>query len=282
MAFIVRKVYSDTTIAKIKGLVVVKNLATNYGDLANTNVGDTIVFPQFASIGDAEEMTNFNGTTDTLTDEQLSQTSKEERIKQFGKSIFIRDFDKITMEANAIETASSEHSRLMARKEDSELITNCCDKTPLIYNTIANGKALTETELQASLGLFGDERNVEDFAGCIVNSLLLPSLYGMTGFIDATKTMAIMGNGIITHNIVGSYMGIPIFVSDKDTYNTTTSACNTYIIKKGALGYMEKRALMVEEDRQPKKGGSSIVANVVFATHLMADDGVVKITKAGA
>jgi hypothetical protein len=101
----------------------------------------------------------------------------------------------------------------------------------------------------------------------------------MAEFVDLTKSTTTVGNGIVRRGLVGFYNGIPVYLSNKNTYDTTLSETITYIIKVGALAYMEKRAIMVEEDRRPKAGGSDIVANLIYATKLVKDDGVAILRK---
>lgn len=270
------EIYGQMTQEKYVGKVVVRNLATDLGDLEG-QVGSKIMFPKFKTIGDAEDMTNFNGSTDQLTPEQLSQDGAEATIKQKGKSIFVRDYSSLTSLGNFIQNASDQTGTVIARAVDSDLCGEC-EGSPL-KSAVASGTAITEDEINTGLTLYGDDCNSEDFAGIIINSQLISSFLNMPLFVDATKTTAILGNGIVTRGILGSYRNIPIYVSDKNNYNATTKECSTYIIKKNSLAYMERRALEVETQRDANKGGSYIVANLVYAVKRTADDGIVVMKK---
>mgnify|MGYP000858723874 CR=1 FL=1 len=270
------EIYAQMAQEKYEGKVVVRNLATDLGDLEG-QVGSKIMFPKFKTISDAEDMTNFNGSTDSLTPEQLSQDGSEAIIKQKGKSIFVRDYDDLTSLGNFIQNASEQTGTVIARAVDSDLISECAS-SPL-KSAIASGTAITEDEINTGLTLYGDDCNSEDFAGIVINSQLISSFLNMPLFIDATKTTAILGNGVVTRGMLGSYRNIPIYVSDKNNYDSTAKECSTYIIKKNALAYMERRSLEVETQRDANKGGSYVVANLVYAVKRVVDDGIVLLKK---
>ena len=276
MALIKPEVYAPLTREKYEGRVIVRNLATDLGYLENTTVGAKVVFPSWKLVGDVEDMTSFNGTQ-RLKSEQLDQAFKEAIIKQIGKAVFIRDLDNVTVLGNMINEASNQTGIKIARKVDTDLIEEAL--TSPIKSATANAKAITGEELNSALQMFGDEADVEGIAGIVINSLLINSMLNMTEFVDATKTMAFAGNGVQTKGMLGYFRGIPVFVSDKGTYDSTKNECVTLIIKKGALAYMEKRGLNVEEERMASAGGSNIVANLIYAVKLVDDSGVVIVRK---
>jgi hypothetical protein len=277
MALIKPTIYANLVREKYEGKAVMRNFAVDSGELTGTTVGAKVSFPKWSTITDAEDMTNFNGSTDELTSVQLAQTASEATVKQIGKAIFVRDYDNVTALGNAIDEAAVQHGIVISRKVDADLATEAL--TTALYSVAATPTAITAAELNSTIGLFGDEQDVEEFAGIVINSLLLPSFRGMTEFVDMTKSNTTVGNGIIRRGLVGFFNGVPVYLSNKGTYDTTLSETITYVIKIGALGYMEKREIMVEEDRQPKKGGSDVVANLMYAVKLLKDDGVAILRK---
>lgn len=275
MALIKPNVYADIVREKYVGKAIMRNFALDVGILQNTTIGAKVIFPKFKTISDAEDMTAVGFTE--LTSDALDQTSSEATVKQAGKAVFVKDVDDVTALGNHIQEAGDQTGTVIARFVDTDLVTECL-ASPLKSAT-AGAAAVTAAELNTAFGLYGDEQDVEEFDGIVINSLLLPSFRSMTEFVDLNKSTANPNNGIITKGLVGLYNGIPVYLSNKGTYDTTLSECVSFIIKKGSLGYMEKREIMVEEDRQPKKGGSDIVANLIYAVKLIKDDGVVIVRK---
>lgn len=64
--------------------------------------------------------------------------------------------------------------------------------------------------------------------------------------MNATVTT---GNGLVRNGLLGFFRGIPVYVSDKGTYNGTSNECITFIIKKNALGYKMKKNIDIELEK---------------------------------
>ena len=269
MAFIKATIYADMVREKFEGKVKVLNLATDLGKLENVGRGDTISFPKWSLIGDATEMTK--GTP--LETEELQSTEQTVKVKQIGKAVRVYDSENYTSLGNQIDTGADMTAQVMARKIDSDLLANA--KLAPFQAPVANGKAITSAEIETAMLNFGDERDIEEFAGIVVNSLLIPSFYAMPEFTDATNTTTVAGNGLITNGLLGFYRGIPVFISDKETFDDATQSCITLIIKNGALGYMFAKDLDVELEREAKLKATDVVADAIYATALVKDDGVV-------
>ncbi len=275
MALIVPTIYADTVRAKYTGKVVIRNLAQDMGYLEGTIVGGTVTFPVFGTITDAEDMTA--GGFDELTPVSLAQTSDYATVKQLGKAVFVKDYDNLTALGNHVDEAATQTGIVIARGVDLDLLADAAS-TSLVTHTVAK-LAITPTELDAGLALFGDEQDTEEMAGIVIHSKLIASFYDMDEFVDVNKTYNIGApNGFMQRGIIGYYRHIPVYVSDKGiTWKTANSSCTSFIVKIGALGYMEKREIVVEEERKPRKGGSNIVSNLIYATKLVKADGVVMI-----
>ncbi len=276
MGLIKPEVYAPLTREKYEGRVVIRNLAKDCGYLENTQVGAKVIFPSFKLIGDVEDMTDWDGSQE-LKDEQMDQMLKEATVKQIGKSVFIRDLDDVTALGNMIGEASEQTGIKIARKVDTDLIAEAL--TSKLKVAVGDKNGLKAGDINMGLQMFGDEADVEDIAGIVINSLVINSMLNMPEFVDANKTFNMAGNGVQRKGLLGYFRSIPVFVSDKGTFDKTTSECISFIIKKGALAYMEKRAIKTEEDRRPKAGGSSVVANLIYAVKLVNDEGVVVLRK---
>lgn len=274
MALIKPMVYAPLVREKFEGKIKVGNLAVDLGYLTNTTVGETVTFPKWKLLSDAEDVVK--GTA--IGTESLDQDSSTATIKMVApKGTQIYDMDNLTMLGNAINEAAEQHGAVIARKLDADLITEAL--TSPLKSATANAKAITGVELLGALTLYGDERDTEDFAGIVINSLLLPSFIGMAEFTSVEKTYNTQGNGIVSGGVVGYFLGIPVLMTDKGTYDSATQECITFIVKKNSLGYMTKRDINTEEKREPEYKRSTIFSDMIYAVKLLADDGIVVVRK---
>lgn len=271
MAFIKEKIYADMVREKFEGKVKVLNLAVNLGKLENVGNGDTISFPKWSLISDATEMTK--GTP--LTTEELQSTEQTVKVKQVGKAVRVYDSENLTSLGNQVDEGANQTAMVMARKIDTDLLANA--KLAPFQAPVANGKAITSAEIETGLLNFGDERDIDLFSngGIVINSLLIPSFYAMVEFTDANNTTTMGENGLIRNGLLGFYRGIPVYISDKETFDNETQTCITLIIKNGALGYMFAKDLDIELEREAKLKCTDVVADAIYATALVKEDGVV-------
>ena len=271
MALIKPEVYAPIVTKKFKGRVVVEQLATDLGVLSG-NVGDTVSFPMFNKIGDCSELTKGN----EISVEELTQSESKATIKQVAKGVRIFDIDDLTALGNFVENASQQQAKVFVRKIDSDLLAEC-DKTTLKVATV-NEREITAENLNQGFALFGDDCETEDMAGIVIHSMLTPSFYHMEEFVDSTKTYnGVNGNGIVQNGCIGMFRGIPVFVSDKGTLDSTE--CKTYIIKKGALGKMYKRGINIEAERKASLKATDLYGDVIYAVKLLDSEGVVMLRK---
>ena len=276
MTLIVPEIYEALVRERYKGKSVMRQLSEDLGILQNTTVGGTVVFPQWSKLSAAEDMTAFTSETDRLEAQKLAQTSTNAEVKQYGKAIYVRDLEDMKALGDQVNEAAFQTGHVISRAVDKDLFDSALANVNDVIKT--TGGKITDAQLMAALNEFGDEQDVESIAGIVINSALIPSFVESPLFIDATTTTAagFIGNGIVTNGLLGFYRGIPTYLSNKET-ERTPGTYQSLIIKKGALGYMEKRALDVEEDRQPMSGGSNIVTNLVFANHIVRNADVVTI-----
>lgn len=273
MALIIPEVYSQVTREKFEGKIRVALLASALGDLKNTTVGDTIHFPKFKTIGDAT--TVVKGTPSAI--QSLDQDDSTAKIVMKDSIVRVYDIDDMTALGNQIEEASSQQAVVFARSLDQDLITEA-STTPLKTAT-ASATAITAAELDTALANFGDDADVDDMAGIVVNSRIDSSFYSMDEFVDVNKTFTQAGNGIVRNGMIGYFRGIPVFHSNHSTFDATSNECKSFIIKKNALAYMEKRAIDIKEEREEKLHASDIVGTYIYATKLIDDSGVIMLKK---
>lgn len=268
------EVYAPLVREKFEGKVKIGNMAIDLGVLTNTTVGETVTFPKWKLLSDAEDVVK--GTP--IGTESLDQDSTQATIKMVApKGTLIYDMDNLTALGNAINESANQHGALIARKLDKDLIADALT-SPLKSDT-ADAKAITGEEMLNAMTLYGDERDTEDFAGIVINSLLLPSFIAMPEFTSAEKTYTANGNGIVVGGVVGHFLGIPVVMTDKGTYDGTLNECITFIIKKNSLGFMTKRDINSEVERNASLKANTVYSDMIYATKLVADDGVVVVKK---
>lgn len=274
MALIIPEVYSQIVREKFLGKIRVALLATPLEDLPQfAQQGDTIHFPKWKTIGDATEVVK--GTASAI--ETLDQDDSTAKIKFIDKIVRCYDYDSVTEIGNQLEEASGQQAIVFARALDTDLCAEA-SKTPLKTATAA-ATAITSGELDTAIANYGDEADVDDMAGIIINSRLDSSFYAMSEFVDVTKTFTQAGNGVVRNGCLGYFRGIPVFHSNHGTFDSTTNECKSFIIKKGTLGYKEKKAIAIVEEREEKLHCSDIVGTYMYAVKLLADDGVIMLKK---
>lgn len=277
MSFIKPSVYASLVSEKFKGKVKILQLATDLGAIPEfASHGETISFPKWSLIGDVTEMEK--GIA--LIPEELSQTQSTATVKQIGKAIRVYDSENLTAIGNQLDEGARQTSIVMARKIDSDLIKEMLSSD--LKASVAKPKEITAAEIDNALQLYGDERDLDEFAGIVINSLLIPSFMGMKEFVDSVNTTVMANNGLIRNGLLGFFRGIPVYLSDKGTYDNGKNETISFIIKKNAIGYKMKKNLQVELEREAKLKATDIVADMIYAVKLIANDGVVVLRKTNA
>ena len=189
-------------------------------------VGETITFPVWKYIGDAADITV--GTA--MTAVQLEQTNSTCNYQVSSrKGVKVYDYDNVTALGRALEGASQQ-AESIARKIDTDLINDahfCFQK-----KQIAAKGTITEDELLDCLALYRDDRDTADFHAIVAHSTFGKSFYKMDGFMKKDVTYVADGNGIVMNGVIGTYMGIPVVLSDR-LYDATNTEGFLLFIKKG-------------------------------------------------
>jgi hypothetical protein len=266
---IVPDVYANLVREKIAGKVKIAQWAENLGSIVDKEVGETITFPVWSYIGDAQDIAP--GTDMTAVEmEQTTSTATIKMIAAPGVKVF--DYDNMTALGRAIDEGADQQATAVARKLDADLITEA-NKTAF-KKQIAAKNAITEDELLDCLALYGDDRDVNQFHGIACHSNFAKSFYKMDGFVKSDITYVKDGNGIVTNGIIGTYMGLPVVLSDR-LYDAANQEGYLLFIKKGSLGYMPKEVPFVESERHASNRSTIVYTSQVYATKLTDEAGIV-------
>ena len=266
---IVPEVYAQLVREKILGKVKVAQCAENLGSLVDKEVGETITFPIWKYIGDAEDIVP--GTP--MTAIEMEQTQTQATIKMIAaKGVKVFDYDNMTALGRALEEGANQQAEAVARKLDTDLIADA--RTTAFKKQIATKNTVTEDELLDCLALYGDDRDTADFHAIVAHSAFAKSFYKMEGFVKKDITYVADGNGIVTNGVIGAYMGIPVVLSDR-LYDNTNAEGFLLFIKKGSLGYMPKEVPFVETERKASERSTIVYTSQVYATKLTDEAGIV-------
>ena len=265
---IVPEVYSQLVREKIKGKVKVAQFLVNLGDL-HGKVGETLTMPKWGYIGDAKDW-NISTPMDVT---QMKQTSTQATIKAIqAPAVKVADYDNEVELGNAIEEAANQQAIAVGRKYDTDAIA-CALTSPLKYKLAAKN-TVTQDELIAMLGLYGDDRDTADFDAIVVHSSFAPSFYKMDAFVSRNLTMTTDGNGIAVNGCIGKFMGIDVVLSDR-LYDATNQEGFILMMKKNAISIIPKENPFAETSRNAGLRQTTIYLSQFYAMALTDDEAIV-------
>ena len=265
---IVPEVYSALVREKVKGKCKVAQFLVNRGDLKG-KVGETIHFEKWGYIGDAKDW-NPNTPMDVT---QMKQTQTTATIKAIqAPAVKVADYDDEVALGNAIEEAAEQQSIAVGRKYDTDAIA-CALTSPLKYQ-LATKNAVTQDEMIAMLGLYGDDRDSADFDAIVISSLFAPSFYKMDMFTSRERTMTTDGSGIAVNGVIGEFLGIPVVLSDR-LYDNTNTEGFILVMKKNAISIIPKESPFAEASRDAGLRQTTIYLSQFYAMALTDDTAIV-------
>lgn len=269
---IVPEVYAQLVREKIAGKCKVAQFMVTLGDL-HGKVGETLTMPKWGYIGDAVDW-DINTAMDKT---QMRQTSTTATIKAVqAPAVEVSDYDNEVELGNAIEEASNQQALGVARKYDTDAIA-CALESPLKYQ-LATKNEITQTELIAMLGLYGDDRDSADFDAIVVHSSFAPSFYTMDMFVKRDLTMTADGNGIAVNGCIGTFLNIPVVLSDR-CYDATNQEGFVLMMKKGAISIIPKEEPFAETARDASIRKTTIYLSQFYAMALTDDEAIVYAKK---
>ena len=265
---IVPEVYASLVREKIAGKCKVAQFLVNLGDL-HGKVGEIIQFPKYSYIGDGKDW-NINTPMDVTQMKQTSTTATINAIQ--SPAVKVADYDNEVELGNAIEEASSQQALGIARKYDTDAIA-CALTSPLKYQ-LATKNAVTQDEMIAILGLYGDDRDSVDFDAIVISSLFAPSFYKMDMFTSRERTMTKDGNGLAINGCIGEFLGIPVVLSDR-LYDATNQEGFILVMKKNAISIIPKENPFAEASRDASLRQTTIYLSQFYAMALTDDTAIV-------
>lgn len=265
---IVPEVYASLVREKVAGKCKVAQFLVNLGDL-HGKVGETLTMPKWAYIGDAKDW-DINTAMDKT---QMKQTSTTATIKAIAApAVEVADYDNEVELGNAIEEAANQQAEGISRKYDTDAIA-CALESPLKYK-LATKNTVTQDELIAMLGLYGDDRDSADFDAIVIHSAFAPSFYKMDMFVKRDMTMTTDGNGVAVNGCIGSFLQIPVILSDR-LYDASNTEGFILMMKKNAISIIPKENPFAETARDASLRRTTIYLSQFYAMALTDDEAVV-------
>ena len=264
----VPEAYASIVREKIAGKCKVAQFLVNLGDL-HGKVGEVINFPKWSYCGDAKDW----AINTPMEVTQMKQTSTKATIKAIqAPAVKVADYDNEVELGNAIEEASNQQAIGVARKYDTDAIA-CALTSPLKYQ-LATKNAVTQDEMIAILGLYGDDRDSADFDAIVIHSSFAPSFYKMDMFTSRNLTMTEDGNGIAVNGEIGTFLGIPVVLSDR-LYDATNQEGFILVMKKNAISIIPKENPFAEASRDASLRQTTIYLSQFYAMALTDDTAIV-------
>lgn len=276
MAIITPTVFADAVNEKLGVSLKLTMLADDVtNEVAEiTECGSEINFPKYNRVVEVGEITK--GTP--MTPKEVSMSENKAPIKQTGDSIRIYDKDEVQIKGNTIDKMAEQLAQGMAKDLDESLgdtmLAKATKKSPQ-----ANATSVTADEIFTALALFGDDMDTDRFKGIAINSRLLPSFLKMDEFTSVEKTYQSGGNGLIKNGLIGYFVGIPVYLTNNKTWDSSESETITYIAQKGAVGYVKQKDVNIEVEREAKLLANDICASSLYATNVLDADGLVILRK---
>lgn len=288
---IVPEVWGDAIMVTVTGKAVLLPLVDVDDNLVG-QPGDTVHFPKWNYIGDADDLTE--GVA--MTPVKMSMSDTFVSIKEAGKAIELTDTAVLTAIGQPNDQARVQLALSIARKIDKDIRTaaeyvhtNSGGGDPIATTaplSLSVNAPMSWAAYTAGIALLGDEYEPADIAGVVLSSSQHIQLLNDDKFISSESFGA---GAVITRGMVGAVGSVAIYVSDRasvvadvDPGDGTVPGRKALIIKRGAISLKYKRRPIVEADRDILARTNLITTNVHYAVSRVDDRGVIVLTTAGA
>lgn len=266
----------DTNATKIANLIDPEVLADyvesrlieaiKFSPLAKVNTelegraGSTLSIPVYNYIQDAEVVPE----GEDIPIGQLTSDVSEVKVKKAGKGVQLTDEAVLYSYGDTIGEAANQLVTAIANRIEKDHIADLEGSS--VKLTYPNTGKLTTTAIIKALALFGEDYE-EGEAVIFVNANQKADLITEEGWVSATE----IGAEMKVRGVVGMIGGAQVVVSNRVT-------TNNYIVKRGGLGLVLKRGLLMESDRDIINKSTVITADKHYATYIADASKVIKIT----
>lgn len=225
--------------------------------------GSTLTIPVYNYIGDAEVVAE----GEDIPLGQLTSTTTEVKVKKAGRGVQLTDEAVLYSYGDTIGEAADQIVTAIKNRIEKDHIADLESEAVKLVYTNAGGK-LSSTAIIKALALYGEDYE-EGEAVVFVNADQKADLITEEGWVSATE----IGANMKVTGVVGMIGGAQVIVSNRIT-------ANNYIVKKGGLGLLLKRDLLMEADRDILNKSTVMTADQHYATYIADASKVIKIANA--
>ena len=253
------EVLADYVSSKLIDAIKFSPLATISYELEG-RAGSTLTIPTYGYIGDAVDVAE----GEDIPLGQLTTTSVEVKVKKAGRGVQLTDESVLYAYGDTVEEAANQIVTAIKNKVEKDHISDLDGSS--VKLTYANTGKLTASAIIKALAKFGEDYE-EGEAVVFVNAEQKADLLLDESWIPATE----IGAEMKVRGAVGMIGGAQVVVSNRVTNNN-------YIVKRGGLGLLLKRDLMMESDRDIVNKSTVITADEHYATYIADASKVIRIT----
>lgn len=215
--------------------------------------GDTITYPQWTYIGDAEKVTELGA----IPIAKLGQTKTTATIAKVGKGVEFSDEADIIGLGNILDEATSQIAEAIATKINKDCLETLLtggDTTNMVYTTSASGK-IDAGDIANMLVKFKEEIDVPTVM------YISPETYGQIRLLPGWETVQ-QGAKWISGQ-VGRLMGVDFVVT-----NSLIGKAKCVVVRPGCLGMPLKRDFILEKDRDIIHKSTILTADKYYGTYV--------------
>lgn len=256
------QVMADLIATKLPSKIKFAPLATVDNTLVG-QPGNTITVPQYAYIGDAEDIAEGIAMGTTVLTESTTQAT----VKKAGKAVELTDESVLSGYGDPVGQTNDQLIKAIAQKVDADCVTALGTAT-LTYD--GSAAAISYDAVVDAVAKFGEEDDEDRYL--FIHPGQVATLRKDADFMDANKyPMQTVMTGTI-----GEICGCKVVVSNKVPVDATNYT--NFIVKSGALTIYMKRDANVETDRDILKKTTVISVDEHYVAVLSDASRVVKAT----
>ena len=255
-----KEILADYIDAKLVDKIQLSPLMVVDRTLENA-AGDTVSFPQFAYIGDADEMVE--GTA--LDTAVLSATETKVTVKQVGKAVEVSDKAMLAAHGDIVGESVDQIITAIASKIEKDAFTEL-EKATLTHAHTGVVDAGVVCDAQVK---FGEDLDEEIYV--FMNPKHVAAVRKDANFV-ANQVAYSPETISLGSKYLGQVYGCQVVSSNRVPENTM------YLVKKDALGLVLKRNAEVETERDILKKSTVVAGDQHYAVYLRNQAKVVKVT----
>jgi len=244
---------------------VIRPLVRNY-DMSGTP-GLTAQVPIYPSLAAA---TITDDATD-LTNTAFNTTSKTITAGEVGVMVELTDLAAESANEDVAAAIGRQIGAAMAEKVDTDIAANFRNFSNIIEKSQAT--ITVEDIFKAAATLKANKADQNGNMVCVLHPLQafdLKKQLTNAGASAMSHSLSDVGNAALANGFVGRIAGVDIFEStvlEGDSAGETTGA----VMTQDALGYMVKRAMRIETERNASKRSLEIVGSMAYGSSELFD-----------